>query len=159
MVRPAPVSPVIGKLIEDHQLVAAILRQVRELLGPDRPPSPPAALLRELDGLTAILESHFSFEERRIAQALNTLDPGSVDLRYQRSMPAPGTVRARQPPSPRTGRDHSRQVIALPRIWRKSHGQNGQNDPENAGLAPGVPRSVRIVRQTPAGGASFPLSR
>ena len=78
---PAPVSPVIGKLIEDHQLVAAILRQVRELLGPDRPPSPPAALLRELDGLTAILESHFSFEERRVAQALNTLDPGSVDLR------------------------------------------------------------------------------
>ena len=77
---PAPVSPVIGKLIEYHQLVAAILRQVRELLGPDRPPSPPAALLRELDGLTAILESHFSFEERRIAQALNTLDPGSVDL-------------------------------------------------------------------------------
>ena len=74
-------APVIGKLIEDHQLVAAILRQVRELLGPDRPPSPPAALLRELDGLTAILESHFSFEERRIAQALTTLDPGSIDLR------------------------------------------------------------------------------
>ena len=76
---PAPVSPVIGKLIEDHQLVAAILRQVRELLV-SRPRTPPAALLRELDGLTAILESHFSFEERRIAQALNTLDPGSVDL-------------------------------------------------------------------------------
>jgi len=74
-------APVIDKLIEDHQLVAAILRQVRELLERDRPPSPPAALLRELDGLTAILESHFSFEERRIAQALTTLDPGSIDLR------------------------------------------------------------------------------
>jgi len=71
---------VIDKLIEDHQLVAAILRQVRELLEPGRPPSAPAALLRELDGLTAILESHFSFEERRIARALDTLDPGSIDL-------------------------------------------------------------------------------
>ena len=74
-------APVIDKLIEDHQMVAAILRQIRQLLAPDRPPSAPAALLRELDGLSAILESHFSFEERRIAQALNTLDSGSVDLR------------------------------------------------------------------------------
>ena len=73
-------APVIDKLAEDHILVAAILQQVRELLA-SWPVSPPAALLRELDGLTAILESHFSFEERRIAQALNTLDAGSVDLR------------------------------------------------------------------------------
>ena len=29
--------------------------------------------MRELDGLTAILESHFSYEERRIATALDTL--------------------------------------------------------------------------------------
>jgi hypothetical protein len=73
-------APVIDKLIEDHHLVAAILQQVRELLT-SRPVTPPATLRRELDGLTAILESHFSFEERRIAQALNTLDAGSVDLR------------------------------------------------------------------------------
>ena len=73
-------APVIDKLAEDHSLVDAILDQVRELLA-SRPVSPPAALLRELDGLTAILESHFSFEERRIAQALTTLDPGSIDLR------------------------------------------------------------------------------
>jgi hypothetical protein len=71
-------APVIDKLIEDHHLVAAILRQVRELLAQDRPPPAPAALLRELDGLTAILESHFSFEERRIAKALDTLDPNAV---------------------------------------------------------------------------------
>jgi hypothetical protein len=77
-------APVIDKLIEDHQLVAAILRQVRELLEPGRPPAGPAALLRELDGLTAILESHFSFEERRIARALDTLDPGPIDLRLPR---------------------------------------------------------------------------
>jgi hypothetical protein len=38
-------------------------------------PPDPATLRRELDGLTAILESHFSFEERRIAAALDTLGP------------------------------------------------------------------------------------
>src|SRR3974390_3622458 len=39
-----------------------------------------------------------------------------------------------------------------PDIWRKSYGQNGQNDPKNAGLAPEVPRSVRIVRRLPGAG-------
>jgi Hemerythrin HHE cation binding domain len=66
-------APVIDNLTEDHALVAGILRQVRELLTPGRIPSGPDALVRELDGLIAILESHFSYEERRIAKALDTL--------------------------------------------------------------------------------------
>ena len=49
-------------------------------------------------------------------------------------------------------RDHSQGAIAVGDIWRKSHGQNGQNDPENAGLAHKVPRSVRMVRQLPGTG-------
>jgi iron-sulfur cluster repair protein YtfE (RIC family) len=65
-------APVIGKLAEDHVLVAGILGQLRDLLAA---PPDPATLHRELDGLTAILESHFSFEERRIAAALDTLGP------------------------------------------------------------------------------------
>jgi Hemerythrin HHE cation binding domain len=68
-------APVIDKLIEDHALVAGILRQVRELLTPGRAPSRPEALVRELDGLIAILESHFNYEERRIAKALDTAGP------------------------------------------------------------------------------------
>ena len=68
-------APMIGKLMEDHALVAGILQQVRALLAPDRPAAAPGVLLRELDGLTAILESHFSFEERRIAASLDTLGP------------------------------------------------------------------------------------
>jgi hypothetical protein len=66
-------APVIGKLAEDHELIAGIPARVQEVgiaLGGgadgDR-------LLGELDGLAAILESHFSFEERRIAGALNEL--------------------------------------------------------------------------------------
>jgi hypothetical protein len=68
-------APVIDKLIEDHALVTGILRQIRDLLAPDRTPPGPGALARELDGLTAILSSHFSYEERRIAQALDILGP------------------------------------------------------------------------------------
>jgi Hemerythrin HHE cation binding domain len=68
-------APVMDNLSEDHALVAGILRQVRELLAPGRAPSRPEALVRELDGLIAILDSHFSYEERRIAKALDTMGP------------------------------------------------------------------------------------
>lgn len=69
-------APVIDNLIEDHALVAGILRRIRELLAPDQDAGP-AVLARELDGLTAILESHFGYEERRLGQALDALDPGT----------------------------------------------------------------------------------
>ena len=49
-------APVIDNLTEDHAVVAGILRQVRELLTPGRADSGPAGLVRELDGLIAILE-------------------------------------------------------------------------------------------------------
>jgi hypothetical protein len=70
-------APVIDNLIADHALVAGILRQIRELLTPGRTPASPGALVRELDGLTAILESHFSYEERRVAKALDALGPSA----------------------------------------------------------------------------------
>ena len=37
----------------------------------------PGALVRELDGFSAILESHFSYEERRMSKALDALGPGA----------------------------------------------------------------------------------
>jgi Hemerythrin HHE cation binding domain len=70
-------APVIDKLIEDHGLVASILQKIGELMDSAPMRAEPAALVRELDGLTAILESHFGFEERRIAAALDTLGPGA----------------------------------------------------------------------------------
>ncbi len=69
-------APVIDNLIEDHALVSGILRRIRELLAPGQGAGP-AVLARELDGLTAILESHFGYEERRLGQALDALDPGT----------------------------------------------------------------------------------
>ena len=68
-------APVIDNLAEDHAMVAGILGQVRELLTPGPAQSGRAALVRELDGLIAILESHFRYEERRIARALDALGP------------------------------------------------------------------------------------
>jgi len=72
-------APVIDNLVEDHRLVAGILRRIRELLAADPNPSAPGVLIRELDGLTAILESHFSYEERRLASALDALGPSGWD--------------------------------------------------------------------------------
>lgn len=66
-------APVIDALIEDHGLVAGILRRIGELLAGYQPSSGPDTLIRELDGLTAILASHFSYEERRLATALDGL--------------------------------------------------------------------------------------
>lgn len=83
-------APVIDNLIEDHRLVAAILQRIRELLAPDRVPAAPGALLRELDGLMAILESHFSYEERRIASALDAMGPSAWDADVFAPGEAPG---------------------------------------------------------------------
>ena len=51
--------PIVDKLVEDHRLIADIVARIEETDDP-----------RELDGLAAIMESHFAFEERRILAAL-----------------------------------------------------------------------------------------
>ncbi|GAA3828334.1 hypothetical protein GCM10022226_56410 [Sphaerisporangium flaviroseum] len=65
--------PVLEELTRDHHVVADMLRGLAKLLdlGPD--PQDPQRVLRELDGLAALLESHFFYEEKRIVTALNTL--------------------------------------------------------------------------------------
>ncbi|GHH81212.1 hypothetical protein GCM10018781_63390 [Kitasatospora indigofera] len=72
--------PVLAKLAEDHQLVSGIVRSLEALLGgiaADPDATEAERVRRELDGLTAILTSHFAFEERRIVEALNSLPPGA----------------------------------------------------------------------------------
>ncbi|WP_433527204.1 hemerythrin domain-containing protein [Nocardia pseudovaccinii] len=69
-------APVLAELRTDHQLVADILRRLTELLdsiGPDNADT----VRRELDGLAAILESHFRWEERRLVQAFDELEMGT----------------------------------------------------------------------------------
>ncbi|MFD4400293.1 hemerythrin domain-containing protein [Kitasatospora sp. NPDC059803] len=81
LVRERPqLAGTVAKLVEDHEMIAAILTRVRELA--DRAAEsaePPGegleAVGRELDGLTAIMESHFAYEERTISEALDGATP------------------------------------------------------------------------------------
>lgn len=65
--------PVLEQLRHDHVLVADILRKIQNLLTALTPGNVDQVRW-ELDGLAAILESHFRWEERRLADALNALD-------------------------------------------------------------------------------------
>ncbi|WP_369229049.1 hemerythrin domain-containing protein [Streptomyces sp. R21] len=63
----------VTNLVEDHGLISSILSQVSELADRAAESRGPAleAIGRELDGLAAIMESHFSYEERTISEALD----------------------------------------------------------------------------------------
>ena len=74
---------VLAQLREDHHLVAGLLAGVETAVA--RLPADPGEadrerFLGEVDGIGAILESHFRFEERRIVAALDawTGAPGPV---------------------------------------------------------------------------------
>ncbi|GAB3838821.1 hemerythrin domain-containing protein [Dactylosporangium cerinum] len=58
----------VDKLVEDHGLIAWILSRIAAATSDD-------AVSGELDGLTAILESHFAYEERAISAALDAGTP------------------------------------------------------------------------------------
>jgi hypothetical protein len=63
----------VTKLVQDHEMISSILSRTAELAG-NATASPGLAMEavgRELDGLAAIMESHFNFEERAISEALD----------------------------------------------------------------------------------------
>jgi hypothetical protein len=76
-------APAIGNLTGDHAAIAAILRQIRVLVLQRKaaPAESLPELRRELDGLAAIVESHFGYEERAISAAL---DHGVADTGWSR---------------------------------------------------------------------------
>jgi hypothetical protein len=73
-------APLIAKLEEDHRMIGGIVARIEEIADVVRSGGGSARLVGELDGLTAILESHFAFEERRIAGALDALGGSPVDV-------------------------------------------------------------------------------
>lgn len=64
---------VLAGLQHDHEAIAAILQRAASLAGALDAPGTRG----ELDGLAAILESHFAWEERRLVAALNALTPAA----------------------------------------------------------------------------------
>jgi hemerythrin-like domain-containing protein len=61
----------IAKLMQDHKMIAALLTQFDHTLTAS---ATPHELVRHLDGLSAIMESHFNYEERQLLDTLSTLD-------------------------------------------------------------------------------------
>ena len=85
-------APAIRNLTGDHAAIAAILHQVRALAlaWKTAPAQSLPELRRELDGLAAIVESHFRYEERAISAAL---DHGVPDTGWSRPVFKPGARR------------------------------------------------------------------
>lgn len=68
-------APVLAELGDDHRLVADILTRMTGLLS-EVTADNLVAVRGEIMGLSAILESHFQWEERRITAALDELSAG-----------------------------------------------------------------------------------
>ncbi|MEV5988477.1 hemerythrin domain-containing protein [Streptomyces sp. NPDC052051] len=65
---------VIEELRSDHHLVETSLRRLEALVAELGAGRDPIEIQREIDGLAALMETHFVYEEKRIVSALNALD-------------------------------------------------------------------------------------
>lgn len=74
-VRPDLVGTV-AKLKQDHSMIAYLIRGLEQAL---RSGDEKGALLRHLDGIEAVMETHFGFEERQLASLLDTMDAEGLD--------------------------------------------------------------------------------
>ncbi|GAA3901442.1 hypothetical protein Aau02nite_68410 [Amorphoplanes auranticolor] len=68
----------LAELERDHQIIAGLLTRagaVGEQLSGEHTAARAARLQRELDGIAAVLETHFIGEEKRLVAVLDALDP------------------------------------------------------------------------------------
>lgn len=72
-------APTLRALEQDHAMIAHLIGSLRGALDSA---APPAELARHLEGIAAIMESHFRYEERVLLPQLESLtldaDPGEV---------------------------------------------------------------------------------
>lgn len=78
-------EPVIANLVQDHRMIATIVASGRDLAteAGGATTERRKAIGRELNGLAAIVESHFSYEERAISDAL---DGGVPDTGWSKTV-------------------------------------------------------------------------
>lgn len=65
-------EPVIDKLKQDHSMIEYLVGDLSAALDSG---AAPADLHRHLDGIGAIMESHFGYEERRLLRVLESISP------------------------------------------------------------------------------------
>jgi len=90
--RQPELAGVLAQLREDHHLIAVLLAGVEKAVA--RLPAAPGEadrqrFLGEVDGIGAIMESHFRFEERRIVTALDAWTGAPVPAATLFGVPAP----------------------------------------------------------------------
>ncbi|MEV0723259.1 hemerythrin domain-containing protein [Micromonospora purpureochromogenes] len=68
--------PVLDELAADQEVIAAVLRRIEELAAD---PAGVDGVRAELDGLSALLESHFVYEEKKLLAALNAVRGGTTE--------------------------------------------------------------------------------
>ncbi|WP_194421660.1 hemerythrin domain-containing protein [Microbacterium abyssi] len=64
-------APVLRALEQDHSMIAHLLGGLQAAVDSQ---APPEELDRHLEGIAAIMESHFRYEERQLLVVLETLD-------------------------------------------------------------------------------------
>lgn len=68
-------TPVVAQLRQDHRMIDHLLGSLREAI---RSGADAQERARHLEGVAAIMESHFRYEERRVLPLLDALDPDGV---------------------------------------------------------------------------------
>ncbi|SHN47993.1 Hemerythrin HHE cation binding domain-containing protein [Cryptosporangium aurantiacum] len=69
-------APVVAKLNEDHVLLGYLLTDLERAVAT----ADADELLRHLDGIEAIMDSHFGFEERQITAVLDAMTTTDADI-------------------------------------------------------------------------------
>ncbi|MCE7006243.1 hemerythrin domain-containing protein [Kibdelosporangium philippinense] len=70
-------KPVLAQLTQDHDMITMLLNSLETLDFTNKQEAQ-----RELNGIEAIMESHFAYEERKIVEALNAMENPSWDGKF-----------------------------------------------------------------------------
>jgi hemerythrin-like domain-containing protein len=69
-------APVVAKLSQDHSMLTYLIQEFDHTL---RTVPEEQALLRHLDGISAVMETHFRYEERQLVDVLDALPDEDLD--------------------------------------------------------------------------------
>jgi hemerythrin-like domain-containing protein len=68
-------APVVARLVQDHNMIAHLIQGLEHAVSTA---ADSAALLEHLDGIGAIMESHFRYEETQLVGLLDSINDESL---------------------------------------------------------------------------------